>query len=400
MRALIILLFLVHTRDDEIKQYTKEVEKTRKLKFNNKVKVQYTPRDEFDTYYKKMNQLCVPDSYFKHLQVAYSCFKIIAGNLNIEDLTKNSSQAYAGIYYPINKKLLIPVPQVANFNNKSIEKLSVTHELVHALTDQHYNLMKLKSPNLDLDKSLALNAVIEGDATLHSYKIIHKGMFNSRKGWILQQLNSFNNAFTQNSGMLSLSILGMFPYTKGFEFVSYIDEKEGVTGINKLYTDPPLSTEQILHPEKYKKDFPREITVSKTLEQSMEKNDCTKLTEGVIGEIGTQLFLKGLGLADYTKLAEGWDGDKYIIFADENGKNILVWYTIWDSAKEAKEFYNAFKSSKKLGKRYSIHIYGDMVIITNKPSASLSKILNSGTLKQYATSNEIRALKLEEPIVF
>ena len=53
----------------------------------------------------------------------------------------------------------------------------------------------------------------------------------------------------------------IFPYFQGMVFCAKLTNDGGWAAIDEVYRDPPLSTEQILHPEKYraKPDFPMSI---------------------------------------------------------------------------------------------------------------------------------------------
>ena len=59
----------------------------------------------------------------------------------------------------------------------------------------------------------------------------------------------------------------IFPYFRGMVFCAKLDQRGGWAAIDEVYRNPPLSTEQILHPEKYraKPDFPMTIDLG-TLE--------------------------------------------------------------------------------------------------------------------------------------
>jgi hypothetical protein len=157
--------------------------------------------------------------------------------------------------------------------------------------------------------------------------------------------------------------------------------------INKLFKDFPLSSEQILHPEKYYDKDKRDNPILVTLP------DLEKLVGGtwkesfnnVHGEFALKLLLKEfrndkLRLGAIDKAAEGWGGDRYDVldggpataienkfvctacdlWQDEKGKcprcerklkqiekyerhnTAIVWYSTWDTEKDAKEFYDAY----------------------------------------------------------
>src|SRR3712207_7685205 len=68
-----------------------------------------------------------------------------------------------------------------------------------------------------------------------------------------------------------------FRYRDGVRFVEEVKRKEGMRGVNELFSRPPLSSEQILHTEKY---FQNERSEEHTSElQSRQYLVCRLLLE-------------------------------------------------------------------------------------------------------------------------
>jgi hypothetical protein len=42
------------------------------------------------------------------------------------------------------------------------------------------------------------------------------------------------------------------------------------------------------------------------------------------------------------RAAEGWGGDRYVVMEDDKKSTMYVWFTTWDTVKDAKEFYEAY----------------------------------------------------------
>jgi hypothetical protein len=125
----------------------------------------------------------------------------------------------------------------------------------------------------------------------------------------------------------------IFPYLSGAEFYRNFKERRPGTTI---YSDMPVSTEQIIHPAAFfvNRDNPTRVTLG-TL------SNATKVYENDLGEFETRLFLFQ-HLNDQNEAvrgATGWDGDRYAVVNTPQGQGI-VWLTVWDSPVEAGEFFH------------------------------------------------------------
>jgi hypothetical protein len=119
--------------------------------------------------------------------------------------------------------------------------------------------------------------------------------------------------------------------------------------VNEAYLNLPVSTEQILHPERFPVDQPVPVAmpdVNAALGTGWEE-----ISQGVLGEWYTFLVL-GSGVQPNTRLserqaknaAEGWGGDAYAVFYNEEEEaTSLILITEWDEEKDASEFWRAFE---------------------------------------------------------
>jgi hypothetical protein len=119
-------------------------------------------------------------------------------------------------------------------------------------------------------------------------------------------------------------------------------ETLGVGGwgaVDRLYHDPPASTEQILHPERYwrARDVPRALNVPEG------EAGAEILTSGSWGEFGARLVLAAaLGDSAAAEPALGWDGDRYALYRLPDGGYRFSWSLAWDTPRDAEEFTRAY----------------------------------------------------------
>jgi hypothetical protein len=136
----------------------------------------------------------------------------------------------------------------------------------------------------------------------------------------------------------------MFPYEEGTEFVTRIHDRDGWEGINRAFRKPPQSTEQIMHPERYIDQLDEPVEVRLPRLGRRLRRDWTLVEDNVMGELNTQiLFRRHLGNWRSRKPSRGWDGDRFRVYRNpDDGSMIMVWSTVWDSGKDADEFFDAY----------------------------------------------------------
>jgi hypothetical protein len=141
-----------------------------------------------------------------------------------------------------------------------------------------------------------------------------------------------------------LSETMIFPYLRGLVFCAYLTNDGGWKALDAAYREPPLSTEQVLHPEKYsaKPDPPTLVDLGPI------DAGCgwTEAGRNVLGEMQIGVMLRRHG---GKAAAEGWDGDRFAVFEGPDDRLGLAWLSTWDSEDDAREFargYTRFQTTK------------------------------------------------------
>jgi len=279
---------------------------------------------------------------------------------------KNMTEAMAAIGllpsgYPLREKYIdLLGEQVAAFFDQHTHKLFMyedasldnaqnrvilAHELTHALQDQHFGLkrMPLEIKNND-DRANASSALVEGDATLVMSEYMLKNM--SRQMFKDSMVASFSQNMKQlETAPRYLREMLVFPYLRGQEFCAALFARGGYEAVSAAYANPPSSTSQILHPEKYLAT-PREDPIAIEWSNLSLKGEKT-IADNTVGEMGIRiLFTEWVDAHTGEQAAEGWRGDRYLYFA---GGKALLWKSVWANPKDASEFFEAEK--KLLEKR-------------------------------------------------
>lgn len=253
------------------------------------------------------------------------------------------------------------------------QKLTMAHEIIHALQDQHFGLDGW-SEELGLEAITGFQSLVEGEA---SFSEVLWGLEHLTFEEILEYIEEIENtevAIYNETPRYVLDTL-LFPYNQGYEFVDALYIEGGYELIDAAFIDPPVSSEQILHPEKYIQD-PRDMPIAIEMPATFTvlDNDWELVYEDTLGEFDMFLLLEINGITDGTQASEGWGGAGFEMF--QSGDDLLITLvTRWDTLEDAGEFHDALQQTMEGyepdqmfwfdGERYhAIVTNGDMVILT------------------------------------
>jgi len=259
------------------------------------------------------------------------------------------SEQVAGFYDTKTKEMF--VVQVESF--LGIERMNYSHEYTHALQDQNYDLREGLKVNEDYCKKnaeycSAVQALFEGDATSVQQEWLTTDATQVDRSQIQDFYSRYKSpVFDSAPAYLKKSF--MFPYQQGLEFVMTLLDKGGYPAVDAAFKDPPVSTEQILHPDHYPSDVPAQVIMPDLL--PVLGAGWRETDRNMLGEFSTYLVLsQGLG-ANYRlsnnqarMAAAGWGGDMLVVYSqDATHEKILAVHSHWDTPKDAEEFWQAMQ---------------------------------------------------------
>jgi hypothetical protein len=230
-------------------------------------------------------------------------------------------------------------------------RVVLAHELTHAVTDQHFDLTRadrLASGDAD-DRATAYAGLVEGDAT------VLMGLYQQQALSPREQAEAMAAGANEKTPKLDAAPAVvreslLFPYTAGVAFIRALYQNGGWDAVNRAYRDPPASTEQLLHPEKYlrQRDNPQTVRIPDlrgALGQGWGEGARMEW-----GEFDTRLLLEGsFPVTTAERVAAGWDGGQLRTF-QKGGRTALALRTVWDSPAEAREYCTA------MGRWASVHL--------------------------------------------
>jgi hypothetical protein len=251
----------------------------------------------------------------------YKALFLISQDVNLTD----AQLEWTGIYHAAvwQGKIYI-VKENFDFSDKFKVKSTLIHELTHIM-QENYSLPTKST----FDGSRALTSLKEGDATLMADTFKNGGVVPPSAEVTMPNTSSLPQ---------SIYRLNLFVYRYGVEFIKALYEKGGWKAVNCAYMNPPSTTEQIIHPEKY---FALEDAA---IIEAFSVNDNWNLKKtDRFGEYFIEVMLDNwISIDKAQAAAEGWGGD--IMNYYERDKDFLFnWNITWDSRDDAHEFYIAFQ---------------------------------------------------------
>lgn len=268
-----------------------------------------------------------------------------------------------GLYNPDDKSLYV----VDTFDPKGfLGGIILSHEITHAIQDANWDLKPYVTEVHQIDQRRARLSAVEGDATV---TMIAWGQDNFSPA-VLLQLNQALGAQAEDLNAVPQGLVQelLFPYLGGSTFCIAVAAAKGEDWRDFLGANPPDTSEQILHPEKYLAE-PREGAVPVSLGKGPSAFPETH--RNTMGEWGIRVYLAlkeefpriTILMTDPilvapvpTEAAAGWGGDEYALISRtaDTPPVAMAWRTVWDSEADAKEFANGMR--RKLRSEGAVHL--------------------------------------------
>lgn len=234
-----------------------------------------------------------------------------------------------------------------------IDRNTLVHELVHALQDQQFGLERSGER---LDERRAELGLIEGEADY--LPVLYAERCEGEWECLTAPPRTVGEPATERFNVgLFLSIYA--PYSEGPSFVADLREEGGWEAVDAAYDDPPASTSQLIHPDRYPDDRPVEPAIADRSNAEWEPftdRDGERRVETVgeatifaslwaNGVVDRSLLYEGEGLSPYNyshPTTAGWAGDAFSVYGDGDEVG-HVWKLEWRSASDAESFERAYR---------------------------------------------------------
>ena len=330
-----------------------EIEVLRGLEFERPVRIELADQAAFLAYARRTMEADGGLERMRREEEVSKLLGLLPGDLDLLAVTAEVLvEQVGGFYDPKTETFYVMASLQAD-----LARVVIAHEFTHALDDQHFDLDGTKDQLTgNADAAAAYHAVIEGSGMELMFEWVRHHMEPAARARMLEAQSA-----------LPADALGEAPpavwkplvvlYYQGQAFLrrqrraSPVGSSARMSDIDRALTEPPRSTEQVIHPLKYwsadHRDEPRtlEIDASPLPEGTVLRHENT-LGELYAAMITTPFDERGglsldmgelLGLRFTNDAASGWGGDRYALLERDDAR-VLCWETRWDSLEDADEF--------------------------------------------------------------
>jgi hypothetical protein len=319
-----------------IRTVERQIQQVRELRFIDPLQVEAVSHPELVKELRASLASSYPRDQYRRRSLAWQTIGAIPPGTDLRAaLERFAGTQVIGFYDTLTKQLVFqggedPTP---------FERVTLAHELTHALDDQHYGLSRIDRLGQmcnDEAYSAAVGAV-EGSATY--FMLAYAQRYLSLK----DQLQIGLQSGPSTAGIPPFVLQSeSWSYTAGLAFMRAMAARGGLQAIDGALQHFPVSTEQVIHPERYPNDVPTPVDVPQL---APELGPGWKDLD--VMEVGEEYLSILLGLridqAVAIQAAAGWDGGIYRAWS-KGDRVAMELATVWDTATDARGFSDAMES--------------------------------------------------------
>ena len=348
-----------------------DVEESRGLPFLEVPIVTILDEEAFTERVNRQLQEDIDSEELADQEAMFKLLGMLPSDVVLEDLlVALLTEQVAGFYDGDAKEMVVPV---SADGITPLQEIVIAHELVHALTDQHFEFNDTYEQLIEdgsVDDTTAYQAVIEGDATYQQFLYledmdparaaqaaveslaIDTDVLDAAPEWIQQDLT--------------------FPYEYGLRFTGFVVGEGGLKGVDETYLEPPISSEQIIDPNKYlrgEEPLPLEALV-------VDLPGWELADEATLGEWGIRLLLlETLTPGSLSQAAAGWGNDTYQLYRNGNDTT-FVWSYLGESVEDAEDLANGLVEHARdvMGAGGAAESGGGLLFDTGSPWVFIDRI--------------------------
>ncbi len=273
-------------------------------------------------------------------------FGLVPQDFDLAKTTVDLLTEQAAAFYDYDRKKLFITESASSEPQEPV----LAHELSHAIADQNFNLGKyIKQGRKSDDGSTARLAVMEGQATwlMSEYLAKRNGQSLKTSPELLAAMSTVSDSGGEqfpvfDKAPLYLRLTLVFPYTKGMLFQHAVVQRDGNDAFAEVFRHPPVSTQQIMHPDKY---FASLKPTDPALPDP-KLHGYKGLVGGSLGELEHQILLEQFGgKEEAADLAPHWRGCNFELLENKKaGRVVLLYVAEWDSEESARRYFAAYRA--------------------------------------------------------
>jgi hypothetical protein len=327
------------TTPPEIAAIESDVERATGLTFIRPVAVQGVTKAEMAAKIEAGFDRSYPAEYYARRTLAWRTIGVIPPDADLRESLRTFLTGQVAGFYDQDTKELVYLDDGGSLS--LTERITLAHELTHAIDDQYFDLTRLDAlaGRCQDERSMAALGAVEGTAQYDSIQAIVQDPSSLSIGDAVDALlEALGSAGSQPAGVPPfVTALETWPYTAGQAFVTALAARGGNDAIDAALQRLPTTTSQVLHPALYPRTHPpAEVDVpdlTGALGPAWGDLDAEQVGEAWLAAM---LSLR-LDAATADAAAAGWNGGVYRAFSD--GTHVaVVMATAWDTPADAKAF--------------------------------------------------------------
>ncbi len=334
----------------EVQEIFHDIGKIAGLAPRKPVNVERITRQQLRAELEKRIQDSVKPSEIRADELTLKWLGFAPADFDLRQTTIDLLTEQAAAFYDYRKRKLVMLDNPIGEFDPGI----LAHELAHALADQHFKIGRYMDDGAKTDDAaMARMAVVEGQAQwiMTAYELQKRSKINLAEqpdllpSWKSTDPNNTTRYPVLDKTPFYMRVTLLFPYWEGGRFQQAVVAREGLSAFRTVFTDPPLSTQQILHPETY---FGRHAPVAVSLPK--EKTPGFRgLAQGILGELDHLVIFQLNKESEPEKLAAGWRGGSYKVLDSKKRCCVLLYASEWkdeETAELAREAWSRHAAAK------------------------------------------------------
>ena len=272
-------------------------------------------------------------------------FGLVPADFDYEETVLDLLSEQAWALYDFKRRNLY----LADWAPRDALEYALVHELVHAVDDQNFNLLKYMQSTREAESQVARLAAVEGQASwvmtewamrqsgksLEGNRILAIATASATR-FEAQQFPVYDSTPTYFREVL------IFPYTDGLLFQHDMVERFGQDGFKRVFQAPPATTQQILQPELY---LTGTVPEPPALPRISVPKGYKRVFDGTFGQLDHKILIQHhLGSEDFGELLDKWRGSQFeILERARTGDAILRYAVRWEYVEVASEYYHLYR---------------------------------------------------------
>jgi hypothetical protein len=318
------------------------------LPFKRDVPAAFMTRDELKRYLDKQVKENAKPKELHATEVTLKLLGVVPADFDLRRTTVELLTEQAEAFYDYHRRRLFLVESPGGSATEL--EIALAHELAHALADQNFDLKHfMKTRNTNDDQAMARMAVMEGQASWLMAAYASKKL----TGTITNLTRYFDPSAAMNEqAAASYPVFAhapmyvreslVFPYAEGMRFEQALYQTDGQRSFAEVFRRPPDSTQQVIHPDRYRRGGIPESPVSPKLPAGYKR-----ILDGTLGEFDYRVLLSAWGdKKEGHEAASHLTGSTYQTGESKGAKaDAITFASTWDSPENARRFLTLYSEA-------------------------------------------------------